>query len=50
MMKKLRFLLVFAFLFVGSSMLLAQIVVKAELDGGQEDPKNHQCGYRRRYL
>jgi hypothetical protein len=39
MMKKLQFLLVFAFLFVGSSMLLAQTVVKAELDGGQEAPE-----------
>jgi hypothetical protein len=39
MMKKLRFLLVFGFLFVGSSMLLAQTVVKAELDGGQEAPE-----------
>jgi CHRD domain len=38
MMKKLQFLLVFAFLLVGSSMLLAQTVVKAELDGGQEAP------------
>jgi hypothetical protein len=39
MMKKLQFLLVFAFLFVGSSMLLAQTIVKAKLDGGQEEPK-----------
>jgi hypothetical protein len=38
MMKKLQIVLVFAFLFVGSSMLLAQTVVKAELDGGQEAP------------
>jgi CHRD domain len=38
-MKKLQLLLVFAFLFVGSSMLLAQTVVKAELDGGNEAPE-----------
>ena len=38
-MKKLQCLLVFAFLLVGSSTLLAQIVVKAELDGGQEAPE-----------
>jgi len=37
-MKKVQCLLVFAFLLVGSSTLLAQIVVKAELDGGQEAP------------
>jgi len=38
-MRKLQILLVFAFLFVGSSMLLAQTVVKAELNGGNEAPE-----------
>jgi CHRD domain len=39
MMKKLQCLLVFAFLLVGSSTLLAQTVVKAELNGGNEAPE-----------
>jgi hypothetical protein len=38
MMKKLQLLLVFAFLLVGSSTLLAQTVVRAELSGGGEAP------------
>ena len=39
MMKKLQLLLVFAFLLIGSSTLLAQTVVKAELSGGNEAPE-----------
>jgi len=38
-MKKLQLLLVFAFLLIGSSTLLAQTVVKAELSGGNEAPE-----------
>ena len=38
-MKKLQLLLVFAVLLVGSSTLLAQTVVKAELSGGNEAPE-----------